>query len=94
MKSIQEEADVIIIPYQVLEAIADGKIILKSTAKAQMFPFGFATVTAEELENIYMTHYTERKNIISIKDTVKTHKVLIPELLYIHAKLGCGTAPI
>lgn len=57
MKSIQEETDVIIIPYQVLEAIADGKIILKSTAKAQMFPFGFATVTAEELENIRIGRY-------------------------------------
>ena len=44
--------------------------------------------------NLYMANFKEVKNIISIKDTVKKHKVLIPGLLSLHAISDCDTAPI
>ena len=44
--------------------------------------------------DLYMADFTEGKNIISVKDTVKKHKVLISGLLSVHAKSGCDTVPI
>ena len=44
--------------------------------------------------DLYIVDFTEGKNIISIKDTVKKYKVLILGLLSEHAISGCDTAPI
>ena len=41
-----------------------------------------------------MVDFTEDKNIISIKDTVKKHTVLIPRLLSALAISGCDTVPM
>lgn len=41
-----------------------------------------------------MANFTEDKYIISIKDTVKKHRVLIPGLLSAHTTLDCDTIPV
>ena len=41
-----------------------------------------------------MADFTEGKNIISIKDIVKNHKVFIIGLLSAHAVSSCDTVPI
>ena len=44
--------------------------------------------------DLYMANFTEDKYIISIKDTVKKHRVLTPGLLSAHTTLGCDTIPV
>ena len=41
-----------------------------------------------------MNDFTEGKNIISIKYTVRKHEPLIPDLLSVHALSGCDTVPM
>ena len=41
-----------------------------------------------------MADFTDGKSIISIKDTVKKQKLLIPGLLSVHPKSGCDTVPM
>ena len=41
--------------------------------------------------NLYMAEFSEGKSIISIKDSVKTHNQLIPDLLSVHALTGCDS---
>ena len=41
-----------------------------------------------------MSEFGERRTIISIRDTVKNHKQLIPGLLSAHAQTGCDTVPM
>ena len=38
-----------------------------------------------------MAEFSEGKSIISIKDSVKTHNQLIPDLLSVHALTGCDS---
>ena len=44
--------------------------------------------------DLYMADFKEWKNIISIKDIVKKHKVLIPGVSSAHAISDCDIAPI
>ena len=41
-----------------------------------------------------MPSFSEARSIISIRDTVKTHKQLIPNTLSAHALTGCDTVPM
>ena len=95
LKSTQEEADCII-PYQVSEAIADEKnsvkIICEDTDVFILLPHCYDLKNWEM--DLYMAGFMEGKNIISIKDAVKKHKVLIPGLLSVHATSGCDTVPM
>ena len=95
LKSRQEEADVII-PYQVSEAIADGKKSVKVICEdTDVFVLLCHCYNIKNWNiDVYMTDFTEGKNIISINDTVKKHKPLIPELLSVHALSGCDTVPM
>ena len=45
-------------------------------------------------KDLYMTNFTEGKNIISLKDTGRNHEVMIPGLLSIHAISDCNTVPM
>ena len=71
LKSTQEEADVII-PYQVSEAIVDGKksikVICEGTDVSALLCLCYNLQNWEI--DLYMADFTERKSIISIKDTV------------------------
>ena len=55
-----------------------------------MFLLSFATYHSNDWQvNLYMAEFSEGKSIISIKDSVKTHNQLIPDLLSVHAPTGC-----
>ena len=70
LKSTQEEADVII-PYQVSEAIVDGKKSIKVICEETVSALLCLCYNLQNWEiDLYMADFTERKSIISIKDTV------------------------
>ena len=70
LKSTQEEADVII-PYQVSEAIVDGKKSIKVICEETVSALLCFCYNLQNWEiDLYMADFTERKSIISIKDTV------------------------
>ena len=70
LKSTQEEADVII-PYQVSEAIVDGKKSIKVICEEIVSALLCLCYNLQNWEiDLYMADFTERKSIISIKDTV------------------------
>ena len=44
--------------------------------------------------DLYMSEFSKRRTIISIRDTVKNHKQLTPGLLSVHALTGRDTVPM
>ena len=93
--SNQEEVYVIT-PYQVSEAIAEGKkIYYNHLQRHWCFCFTMALLRLEEFgKRSFYANFTEGKNIISLKDTVRNHEVMIPGLLSIHAISDCNTVPM
>ena len=70
LKSTQEEADVII-PYQVSEAIVDGKKSIKVICEETVSALLCLCYNLQNWEiDLYMADFTEWKSIISIKDSV------------------------
>ena len=95
LKSDQEKADPII-SNQVSDANPDGKKSIKVICEdTDVFVLLCHWNGLKNWEiDLYMANFTEDKYIISIKDTVKKHKVLIPGLLSAHTTLGCDTIPV
>ena len=91
----QEEADVII-PYQVLAAITDGKSSIKVYCEdTDVFVLLCHSFLAKEWEaEVFMEGFQEGKSVISIKESVRKHVDVIPHILSMHALTGCDSVPM
>ena len=91
----QEEADVII-PHQVMTAIADDKTSIKVLCEDTdvMVLLCHSYYTKQWNIGLFMEGFKEKKNVISIKDSVKKHIEVIPQVLSLHALTGCDSVPM
>ena len=89
----QEEADVII-PHQVMKANADDKTSIKFEDTHVMVLLCHSYYTKQWNIGLFMEGFKEKKNVISIKDSVKKHIEVIPQVLSLHAFTGCDSVPM
>ena len=91
----QEEAD-IIIPHQVLAAVTDGKSSIKVCCEdTNIFVLLCHSYRIKLWKaELFMEGFKEGKNATSIKDSVKKHIDIIPQIMYMHAMAGCNCVPM
>ena len=91
----QEEADVII-PHQVLASMVEGKSSIKVCCEdTDVFVLLCHSYNIKQWKaELFMEDFKERKNVISIKDSVEKHIDIIPQIMSIHAMTGCDSVPM
>ena len=95
MTTTQEEADVII-PHQVMAAVTDGKSSIKFICEDidVMVLLCHVYHTKQWKVELFMQGFKEGKNVISIKESVKKHIDIIPQIMSLHAMTGCDSVPM
>ena len=95
LTTTQEEADVII-PHQVMAAVTDGKssIMVICEDTDVMVLLCHAYHTKQWKVELFMQGFKEGKNVISIKESVKKHIDIIPQIMSLHAMTGCDSVPM
>ena len=89
-----EEANVII-PYQVLAANTDGKSSIRVCCEDNVFVLLCRSYHIKQWKaELFMEGFKEGKNVISIKDSVKKHIDINPQIMSMHAMTGCDSVPM
>ena len=79
-----------------MTAIADNKTSIKVLCQDTdvMVLLCHSYYTKQWNIGLFMEGFKEKKNVISIKDSVKKHIEVIPQVLSLHALTGCDSVPM
>ena len=91
MSTTHEEADIIMVQ-QAIRLMSSGKsvrVISDDTDVFTLLAFYYSSESCNQ--TLLMEGTRSQRKVIDIRETVKTHEEVIPNLLELHALTGCDT---